>query len=951
MKRNLISRRDFFRYTGLLSLSLCLNRLQIREASAQVEAAYPYRDWEDLYRQEWSWDRVERGTHLVNCWLQSACCFNLYIRDGIIIREEQAAEYPPTNDQLPDPNPRGCQKGACYSQRIYSPSRIKYPLKRVGERGEGKWKRISWDEALEEIAEAVLEVILKEGSDKIVWDLGTQFSIGSQGVGLARLALLLGTPLLDMNPEIGDARHGAAVTFGKIVGGNSADDWFYSDILLIWGGNPAYTNIPNCHFFLEARYQGTRLIAISPDYNASAIHTDQWIPVNVGTDAALALSLAQVIVEERHYNEPFIKEQTDLPLLVRLDNRRFLRESDLREGGREDLFYVFDASSQTIQSPPRTTLSLNGLSPQLEGEWEVETREGKVRVRPVFALLKELLQDYTPEKASQVTGVHPRIIRRLARDIARARSVSLLTTTNFCKFYHGALIERAQILLLALCGHIGKKGSGFNPWPILWADAFDTFPLLRRPAPEGLKELEEMQRPLFERLKQEGYTEEMILYEMARQGIRNKIWVSAVLFWYIHGGLRELSGQSRRWDPHLQREVDDYLKESLEKGWQYISPDPDQPPRIMFESGGNIFRRVRGYTRLFDHLLPKLRLLITLDWRMSSTGLCSDIVLPVASWYEKVDLKYTTPVMPFLHLTRRAVGPLYEAKSEYEIFCLLAKKIQEKARAKGISVVKDKSGQPRRLDTLYDDLTLGGYYKEGEEEKLAADFVRFSTNLAGVKWEEFWEKGFARAVNIGKSPVTIGNATDIKPQETITCYTWHTEKKIPYPTLTRRIQFYLDHPLYLELGEELPIYKEPPRVGGDYPLVVTGGHTRWSIHAAWRDDKYMLRLQRGRPVMYMSKVDAQQRGISDGEEVLVKNDLDHFLIQVKISAAVRPGQVIIYHAWENYQFKEQRLYQNLMASPLNPRELAGDYFHLRPMFLCLHPGQNDRDTRVEVIKL
>jgi nitrate reductase alpha subunit len=161
------------------------------------------------------------------------------------------------------------------------------------------------------------------------------------------------------------------------------------------------------------------------------------------------------------------------------------------------------------------------------------------------------------------------------------------------------------------------------------------------------------------------------------------------------------------------------------------------------------------------------------------------------------------------------------------------------------------------------------------------------------------------------------------------------------------MQVYIDQDLFLELGEELPVHKEPPKVGGNYPLVVTGGHTRWSIHSSWRDNAHMLRLQRGVPVMYMSVVDAEKRGIKDGEEVEVKNDINSFRIHAKVSPPVRPGQLIIYHAWENYQFKDGKLYQNLIPTPLNPVTLSGGYYHLRPMFLCLHPPQNDRDTRVE----
>lgn len=438
---------------------------------------------------------------------------------------------------------------------------------------------------------------------------------------------------------------------------------------------------------------------------------------------------------------------------------------------------------------------------------------------------------------------------------------------------------------------------------------------------------------------------------MARKIYTDGGWVSEVLFWYIHGGLRELSGRAKEWDPYLKRSVDEYLKESLEKGWQFIYPSPQKEPRILFEYGGNTLRRTRGYPALIKVLLPKLKLIVTVDWRMSSMGLYSDFVLPAAGWYEKTDIKWATPIMPYAHVTSKAIEPLYEAKPEWEVFCLLAKKIQERAKQRSIPTFKDKKGKERKLDTIYDDLTFGGYYQGNDHDKLAADFVELSTNLEGVKWEGLKKDGFARFTSVGKSPLTIGSACDIKPNETITPFTWHTDKKIPYPTLTRRMQFYIDHELFFELGEELPTYKEPPKSGGNYPLVLTGGHTRWSIHASWRDDRYMLRLQRGGPIMYMSVADAKARNIKDGDEVEVRNDIDSFRIIAKVSTAVKPGQVIIYHAWENYQFKEGKGFQNLIPSPLNPRELAGDYFHLRPMFFCLHPGQNDRDTKVEVVKV
>jgi DMSO reductase family type II enzyme molybdopterin subunit len=949
------TRRDFIKGAGLGVLSLSLSTLSFRGGKAFAQdppKTYPYRSWEDLYKKQWTWDKVAKVTHPRNCWYQAHCSWDALIKDGIVVREEQSADYPQTRPELSDFNPRGCQKGACYSARMYDPTRIKYPLKRVGERGEGKWQRISWDQALTEIADTMIDIISQEGPDTFLYDVGTNLSLGPQGLGLFRLCVLLDSGVLDCNPEIGDDHQGMAVTAGSMIGCGSADNWFYTDIFLIWAGNPSYTGMPYSHFLWEARYNGTRVIGISPDYNPSVIHCDQWIPINIGTDAALALGMARIIVQEGLYNKEFIKEQTDMPFLVRDDTKRFLREKDLKENGRDDIFYLFDLKTQKIQESPRSTLTLGNLDPALEGNFEVETLQGKVKVRPVFEFLKDKLKDYSLDKVSKITGINPTIIEKLARDIAKARTVTNMTNSCVTKFYHGDLIERSQILLLALCGHFGKKGSGFNAFPMLIDDT--NFRLAFAPPLPFKEALAAFEKSFAERVKeirQTDFTDEMLSYEFARKIEEGGITVSNTLFWYVHGGLNELSGRSKEWDKYLKREVDEYVKESLEKGWQRVFPPPGKEPRILFECGGNIIRRVRGYTALLKTLWPKLRLIVTLDFRMSSTGLHSDYVLPAAGYYEKNDFAgWIGPYQPFFQVTTKAVDPLYEAKSEWEIHCLLAKKIQERAKQRNILTFKDKQGKERRFDTLYDDLTYGKYYTEKDDEKVCQESLALSPCFKG-DWNHLKGKGWVKWEDIGKGFFGIGNATDIKPDEPIVPYTWHTDKKIPWPTLTRRMQFYIDQDFYLECGEELPIHKDPPITGGNYPLTVTGGHARWSIHSMWRDETHMLRLQRGQPIMYMSVADAQKRKIKDGEIVLVKNAVDSFEIMAKVSPAIRPGQVVIYHAWEQYQFKGHKLFQNLMPSPIKPTELAGDYFHLRPFFGQLSPGQSDRDTRVEVIKI
>ncbi|MFQ5668381.1 MAG: molybdopterin dinucleotide binding domain-containing protein [Candidatus Binatia bacterium] len=204
---------------------------------------------------------------------------------------------------------------------------------------------------------------------------------------------------------------------------------------------------------------------------------------------------------------------------------------------------------------------------------------------------------------------------------------------------------------------------------------------------------------------------------------------------------------------------------------------------------------------------------------------------------------------------------------------------------------------------------------------------------------------------IGSHPFNLGNATDVPANAPVINRGWRRSKPAPWPTLTGRIQFYIDHPLYLELGEELPAHKELLAAGGNYPLVLSGGHTRWSIHAGWRNLDLLLRLQRGEAVAYIAVADADARHIADGDEIRLWNDVGKFRARAKISRAVRPHTVVLYHAWEDYQFHGGTGYRNVLPSPLNPVELAGGYYHLRPVPAALQPGQSDRETRVDMARV
>ena len=130
-----LTRRRFLQATaGTAALSLFnLSACGTSESPGDADAPFlldqvRYDGLDDIYAKNWTWDRVVKGTHFANCGYQR-CAWNVYVKDGIVWREEQVADYEQTNPEVPDFNPRGCQKGGCYSDRMYDSSRLTTPLK------------------------------------------------------------------------------------------------------------------------------------------------------------------------------------------------------------------------------------------------------------------------------------------------------------------------------------------------------------------------------------------------------------------------------------------------------------------------------------------------------------------------------------------------------------------------------------------------------------------------------------------------------------------------------------------------------------------------------------------------------------------------------------------------------------------------------------------------------
>ncbi|MCX7168553.1 MAG: molybdopterin-dependent oxidoreductase [Rhodocyclales bacterium] len=870
--------------------------------------SYPYRGWEDLYRKEWTWDSVGFTTHSNGC--VGGCAWKVFVKNGIAMRDEQVSEYPQLPG-IPDMNPRGCQKGAVYCSWVKQPDFLKYPLKRVGARGERKWKRISWDEALTEIADKIIDTTLKRGPGNICMPK-RPFAVISNN-GYTRLANLLGAIKPDVSSMTGDLYPGIQTVRMPARTVSTFDDWFTSDLILMWHKNPIVTRIPDAHFLMEARYNGARLVNISADYNPSSVHSDLFVPVKMGTDSHLAAAIVNQLIAGKHYKADYLKEQTDLPFLVRTDNGKFLREKDFKPDGSVEIFYVWDTKTGKAVPAPGSmgskdkTLKLGAVVPALEGTFEAEG----IKVTTVFERLKAEIAPYTPEATQAETGVHPTVVRKLVGWIAECKALRILDGYNNQKHMDGFQCGRLKILILTLIGHHGTTGAidtTYEGWRL-----------------EGSTEMNTVKgKP--------GRSVSMVLAQWVwgEQYRRTKAY-------YDDAQLKEQVGFG----------VDDMEAlriESEAKGWM-PKWQSIKDPVVYINAGINIFATSNGYQHLAENFLKRCELLVVVDFRLNSGAMYADIVLPAAPEQQKLDIRETS-VTRFIHAFGQPIKPMYERKTDWQINVALARKIQERAKARGISRVEDPEIKSWiDFDKVYDEFTMDG--KIASDEDALRFVMERSKALGPGSYEEAMKKGF---VAVGES---AGKTAPIPKDKPYRPFTVNVTDKKPYGTLTGRLQFYVDHEWFQRFGATLP---KPQMKGGGhlgpkrYPFKANSPHTRWGIHSWCRNETWLLRHQRGEPDVCLSPKAMAKKGIKDGDMVRVFNSQGEFFATVKAWPALPDDQLFSEHGWEQYLYKNMTHYNMIGAELINPLELVGGYGHIKYASGGFNPNRIFYETTVDVEK-
>ena len=391
-----------------------------------------------------------------NCHANPRCGITAHVEEGRITRIE-AGSFP-----LPEFDRRICALGLSRLEQQYHADRLRFPLKRAGARGEGKWQRISWEEAFDFLAERLRAIANQFGSRSLAFFTGSGTAgVLTKGAAHRFAAAIGGTAHRPGGVDYGVPK-GLEYAFGVPAstyfrpGGHEYGDAVNSRMIVLWGGNSADTRLVDFHFVLEAQRRGAKIICIDPNRTATAEKADQWISLRPGTDTALALSLLHEMLEHGFQDDAFLLGHTNAPFLVRSDAGAFLREADVIPGGSRS-YMVWDSSSQ------RACLNNVARAAAMTGSYQVSLAGGgSVRCTPAFALLRDLASSYPAERAAAITGAPAKTIRELAREFAGRKPASIRIGYGVDRWYYSDYTARAAANLVVVTANIGVPGAGIS---------------------------------------------------------------------------------------------------------------------------------------------------------------------------------------------------------------------------------------------------------------------------------------------------------------------------------------------------------------------------------------------------------------------------------------------------------------------------------------------------------
>ncbi len=358
-----------------------------------------------------------------------------------------------------------CMKGKAAPELVHSPHRILHPMRRTKPKtgGDPGWERITWDEALTEVALKLGKIKKESGAEAVVFSVttpsGTPLSDSIDWI--ERFVRSFGSPNTCYATEIcnwhKDVAH--AFTFGC---GMPPADYENAGLIVLWGHNPTNTWLAQANAVGKGRAKGAKMIVVDPRPTALARKADLWLPVRPGTDTALALGIMHLLLRTHGFDESFVRAWTNAPFLVRKDTGMFVREQMVWPSAKENRFVVWDESKQcAVPYEPMKSLDPSVCRKyQLHGVFEihVDGSGSSIQCTPAFELLVEATGSYTPQAVESMTGVPVASLRSAAALFAENRRIAYHAWTGIGQHTNATQTERAVATLYALTGSFDRIG-------------------------------------------------------------------------------------------------------------------------------------------------------------------------------------------------------------------------------------------------------------------------------------------------------------------------------------------------------------------------------------------------------------------------------------------------------------------------------------------------------------
>jgi anaerobic selenocysteine-containing dehydrogenase len=357
-----------------------------------------------------------------------------------------------------------CIKGKAAPELVYHPDRLNYPLKRTRPKSDVDpgWQRVSWEQALDEIAERLISIRERFGARAVALAKGTRggTSVSDAERWLARFLNSFGSPNWVSTTHVCNWHKdtGFSYTFGVEI---PTPDVAHSNAFLLWGHNPSSTSLILAHDIVAAKKRGMKIVAVDPRRVGTAAQADVLLQVRPGADGALALALIDVAIEEKLYDQEFVRQWTNGPLLLRIDTGAVLTEAEVMIGGSPQRFVVWDESvdAPVGYDPSSGSFEKPSVRPALFGERRIRIKSGQeIFCQPVFAAFAALAATYNAERSQAITWVPAEKVRRAAHLLAANRPVSLYMHNGVGQHTNATQTSRAIATLYALLGDFDRPG-------------------------------------------------------------------------------------------------------------------------------------------------------------------------------------------------------------------------------------------------------------------------------------------------------------------------------------------------------------------------------------------------------------------------------------------------------------------------------------------------------------